>query len=213
MGVQERRQREREARKGAVLNAAREMLLEKGFKGTTTKAIAERSELSEATLFFYFNNKDEILVSLLFDSIEFWAQGLQKIEKSNAAPEKKLDQIWRFHEKVNEEHPEYYLMSSYLAQPKALKGVSAEIREKIARLSGENFQRLARLLETATGQPDGRHMADSMWATFLGLMVLRESRINLGHGDVRSTKKDRATAFEWLKHGFQTKLPHGTSNA
>lgn len=203
MGVQERREREREARKGAVLDAARKMLLEKGFKGTTTRGIAERCELSEATLFFYFNNKDEILVSLLFESIVFWAKGLEKIKKSSASADKKLDQIWRFHEKVNEEHPEYYLISSYLAQPNSLDGVAQEITEKIVQQSGENFQRLAKLLEETTGQPDGRHMADTMWATFLGLMVLRESRINLGHGDVRSAKKDRATAFEWLKNGFR----------
>ncbi|MDP6415011.1 MAG: TetR/AcrR family transcriptional regulator [Gammaproteobacteria bacterium] len=202
MGVQERRERERNARKGAVLDAAREMLLEKGFKGATTKGIAERSELSEATLFFYFNNKDEILVSLLFESIDFWAKGLEKIEKSTASAEKKLKQIWRFHEKVSEGHPEYYLLSSYLAQPNALKGVSEEIKERIVQQSGENFQRLARLLEETTGQPDGSHMADTMWATFMGLMILRESRTNLGHAEVRSTKKDRATAFAWLKNGF-----------
>ena len=205
MGVQERREREIEARKDAVLDAARALLLEKGFKGTTIKGIAERSELSEATLFFYFSNKDEILVSLLFESIRFWTHGFEQIRKSRINPEKKLDQIWRFHEKVSEEHPEYYLMSSYLAQPNSLNGVSDDIKERIVQQSGENFQRLARLLEEATGQPDGRHMADTMWATFLGLVVLRESRINLGHGEVRSTRKDRHTAFQWLKKGFQNR--------
>ncbi len=203
MGVQERREREREARRGAVLDAAREILLEKGLKGTTTKGIAERCELSEATLFFYFNNKDEILVSLLFESIRFWSEGFEKIERSSASADKKLDQIWRFHEKVNEEHPEYYVVSAYLAQPNVLEGVSEEIKERIVQQSGENFQRLAALLEETTGQTDGRHMADTMWATFLGLMILRDSRINLGHGDVRSRKKDRDTAFEWLKNGIK----------
>ncbi len=66
MGVAERRERERQARKDAVLDAARNLLLEKGFRGTTTKEIAQLCELSEATLFFYFKNKDEILLSLLF---------------------------------------------------------------------------------------------------------------------------------------------------
>ncbi|MCH7743747.1 MAG: TetR/AcrR family transcriptional regulator [Proteobacteria bacterium] len=202
MGVQERRQREREARKDAVLDAAREILLEKGFRGTTTKGIAERCELSEATLFFYFSNKDEILVSLLFESIGFWAEGLDRITKSNASAENKLDQIWRFYEKVNDEHPEYYLLSSYLAQSGALDGVSEDVKEKIVRQSGENFRRLASLLEETTGHADGRHMADTMWATFLGLMVLREFRVNLGHGDVRNSRADRVTAFNWLKNGF-----------
>jgi AcrR family transcriptional regulator len=202
MGVHERREREREARRGAVLDATRAILLEKGFRGTTTKGIAERCELSEATLFFYFNNKDEILVSLLFESIQFWAAGLDKIARSSVGAEKKLDLIWRFHEKVNDEHPEYYVMSAYLAQPNALEGVSEEIKERIVQQSGDNFQRLASLLEETTGQADGRHMADTMWATFLGLMVLREFRVNLGHGDVRNKRQDRITAFEWLKDGF-----------
>jgi len=202
MGVQERREREREARRGAVLDATRAILLEKGFRGTTTKGIAERCELSEATLFFYFNNKDEILVSLLFESIQFWAAGLDKIARSSVGAEKKLDLIWRFHEKVNDEHPEYYVMSAYLAQPNALEGVSEEIKERIVQQSGDNFKRLASLLEETTGQADGRHMADTMWATFLGLMVLREFRVNLGHGDVRNKRQDRITAFEWLKDGF-----------
>ena len=202
MGVQERREREREARKDAVLDAAREILLEKGFRGTTTKASAARCELSEATLFFYFNNKDEILASLLFESIGFWGEGLDKIARSSIDSEKKLNQIWRFHEKVNDEHPEYYLISAYLAQPNSLDGVSKEIKGRIVQQSGDNFQRLANLLEETTGHDDGRHMADTMWATFLGLMLLRESRVNLGHGDVRNTKLDRKTAFDWLKYGF-----------
>ncbi len=202
MGVQERREREREARKAAVLNAARDMLLEKGYRGTTTKGIAKKCELSEATLFFYFSNKDEIIASLLFESIRFWKEGFEKIAQSRVSADKKLDQIWRFHEKVNEEHPEYYLVSSYLAQPNALEGVSEDVKERLVQESGDNFQRLATLLEETTGRDDSRHMADTMWATFLGLMVLRESRMNLGHGEVRSKKKDRELAFQWLKKGF-----------
>ena len=202
MGVAERRERERQARKEVVLDATRRLLLEKGFRGTTTKEIAELCELSEATLFFYFKNKDEILLSLLFESIQFWENGLRKLEKSTHEPEKCLNQIWQFHEKVNDEHPEYYVISAYLAQPNSLQGVSSEIKEDITERSGENFQRLASLLETVTGLPDGQHLADTLWSTFLGLMVLRESRINLGHENIRTGRKDRSAAFEILKRGF-----------
>jgi AcrR family transcriptional regulator len=202
VGVVERRERERQARKEAVLDAARGLLLEKGFRGTTTKEIAELCELSEATLFFYFKNKDEILLSLLFESIQFWANGLRKLEDSKLSAEKRLDQIWRFYEKVNDEHPEYYVISAYLAQPNALHGVTPEVKEEVTQRSGENFQRLAKLLEDVTGQADGRHLADTFWSTFLGLMILRESRINLGHEDIRTGSKDRMAAFEIMKRGF-----------
>jgi AcrR family transcriptional regulator len=206
MGVAERRERERQARKEVVLDAARSLLLEKGFRGTTTKEIAKLCELSEATLFFYFKNKDEILLSLLFESIQFWEAGLLKLGQSKLEPEKRLDQIWRFHEKVNEEHPEYYVISAYLAQPNALQGVSEEVKEEITTRSGKNFQRLAELLEVVTGQSDGRHLADTLWSTFLGLMILRESRINLGHEDVRTGSKDRVAAFEIMKKGLTSSI-------
>jgi AcrR family transcriptional regulator len=202
MGVAERRERERQARKGIVLEAARHLLLEKGFRGTTTKEVAKRCELSEATLFFYFKNKDEILLSLLFESIGYWAEGLNKLEKSALGGDELLDKIWQFYEDVNDKHPEYLVVSAYLAQPRVLVGVSEDIKEEIVHLSGENFQRLAVLLERATGHSDGSHLADTLWSMFLGLMILRDSRINLGHEEVRTGRRDRAAVFETLKRGL-----------
>ncbi|MCB1686372.1 MAG: helix-turn-helix domain-containing protein [Pseudomonadales bacterium] len=209
MGVAERRERERHARKVAVLDAARSVLLEKGYRNTTTREIASRCELSEATLFFYFTNKDEIVLSLLYESIEFWANGLKKLAASRLAPEKRLDQIWQLHEKVQEEHPEYYVISAYLAQSNALQGVSSEIREEIATLSGRNFSRLSHLLEEITGLEDGRHLADTLWATFLGLMVLKQSRNNLNHEEVRSGVQDRAASLSILKRGLLSAIETG----
>jgi AcrR family transcriptional regulator len=202
MGITERRQRERQARRESVLRAARQLLLEKGFRGTTTKEIAECCELSEASLFFYFKNKDEILVSLLFESIDFWTQNLARIESLNLPAERRLDEIWKFHEEVWNEHPEYYVLSAYLAQPQILEGISAEIREEIARRSGENFQRLARLLGQSARDKRGQTLADSIWAMFLGLTILCAARNNLGHAETRTGPRDRARIFDTLKRGM-----------
>lgn len=201
MGVAERREREREARKTSVLDAARTLLLERGFTGTTTKQIAEYCELSEATLFFYFKNKDEIFVSLLFEGIAFWEQGLEKIARLDMSAEKKLRRIWQFYQDVRDEHPEYYLLSANLARPHATKNISEEIREQIIRRSGANFQRLANVLEDITGRSDGRVLADALWAAFLGLTILCESRQNLGSGR-HPTKRDFDSVFEILRSGL-----------
>ncbi len=201
MGVAERREREREARKTSVLDSARTLLLDRGFNGTTTKQIAEHCELSEATLFFYFKNKDEIFLSLLFEGISYWEQGLDKIGRLNISAEKKLRRIWQFFQDVGSEHPEYYLLSANLARPHATTDISPEIKEQIIQSSGANFQRLAELLEELTGRSDGRVMADGMWATFLGLTVLRDSRRNLVSGR-HPTKRDFDRVFEILRKGL-----------
>lgn len=201
MGVQERRERERQARKSAVLDAARGLFLEHGFNGTTTKLIAEKCELSEATLFFYFRSKNEIFTSLLFEGIEFWAQGLEKIAAEDLPPREKLARIWKFYGQVDVEHPEYYQLSAFLARPMATADVSDEVREKIIRRSGENFRQLAAILEDILGDGRGRIAADLLWSTYLGLTVLKESRINLG-SPVHPTKKDMDQVLTLLTNGL-----------
>lgn len=202
MGVAERRERERSARKETVLRAARAILLEKGVRGTTTNEIAERCELSEATLFFYFKNKDEILLSLIFESIDFWAKGLDALAERKLDPARTLNEIWRYHERVYKEHPDYYVISTYLAQPQLLDSVSSEVKEKIAHQSGANFRRLAKLLDGVPDVGRGRVLADAIWSAFLGLTIMSAARRNLGLAQAGSTQADRAKVFEVLKAGI-----------
>lgn len=201
MGVSERRKREREARRGAILDAARDVLLSQGLRGTTTKEIAGRCELSEATLFFYFHSKDEILLSLIFESIGFWAEGLDALADRALPPAALLDAIWEFHEEVYREHPEYFVISAYLAQPQVLENVSAEVKEEIARRSGENFRRLRQLLGQVDGDTSGGVLADLIWSLFLGLTISEASRANLGYGRANERLQTRARVFDVVRRG------------
>ena len=213
MGVAERRQREREARRGEILDAAREVLLAQGLRGTTTKEIAERCELSEATLFFYFRNKDEILLSLIFESISFWADGLEALAVKSLPPEQLLEAIWRFHEEVYREHPDYYVISAYLAQPQVLENVSPEVKEEIARRSGENFRRLRELLARVDPSTPGAVLANLLWSLFLGLTIAEASRANLGHGTRSEHRATRAQVFDVVRRAFGFEARDASSGA
>ena len=135
MGIQERRERERQARREAVLEAARSLLQEHGFNGTTTKEIAKRAELSEATLFWYFKTKDEIMISLFFEGVNFMSRGLEKVAKSNVVGPEKLTRLWKFFGKVQSEHPEYIQVFTYLGHPHATAGIDDEVKSEILRRS------------------------------------------------------------------------------
>jgi AcrR family transcriptional regulator len=209
MGIQERRERERQARRDLVLDAARSLLLERGFNGTTTKQIAERCELSEATLFFYFQSKDEILVSLLFEGIEFTARRLQEIADAGLAPEERLAALWRFFSEIRAEHPEYFLMFGYLARPQSTATVTAETRAEIAHRSGDNFRLLAEVIAGAAGGRDSRLLADLMWSAFVGLMALRDTRTNL-EAPPHPTDAELARAFELLHTGLASAQGDGS---
>lgn len=208
MGTQERRAREREARRKTVLDAARALVRDKGFNGTTSKQIASACELSEATLFFYFKSKDEIFTSLLLEGIEFTGQGIDRIAASDASPRVKLERLWRFFGEVKREHPEYFQVFTYLAHPQATAAVSDELKDELARRSGDNFRRFTALLDDIAGGPQGRVAADLMWSSFVGLMVLRDSRANLG-ARPHPTDREMTAAFKLLLSGLFPQDPPG----
>jgi AcrR family transcriptional regulator len=197
VGIKERREREREARRNAVLGAARELVRENGFVATTTRQIAKRCELSEAALFWYFKSKDEIFVSLLFEGITFIASGLGEIEASRSKPERKLGRLWKFFTAVRQEHPEFFHVFQYLATPNSTASVRAEVREDIVARSNENFRCLARILEEVCENPrDSRVAADLLWGSFMGLSLLGDSRLNLGtEGYPNAAQLKRAFTF------------------
>ncbi len=52
----------KEDREKELLQAALNVFIEKGYKGTTTAEIAKKADISEVTLFRYFKSKDEIFI-------------------------------------------------------------------------------------------------------------------------------------------------------
>jgi len=61
MGIPERREREREALRERIVEAARDLMSEEGLTAFSMRAIAERIEYSPATIYLYFRDKDELI--------------------------------------------------------------------------------------------------------------------------------------------------------
>lgn len=181
MGIQERRQREREARRKAVLDAARRLVRARGYQGMTTKQIAAECEVSEATVFWYFQGKDEIFTSLLFEAIAFTQGRIDAIASSGSSdPAVLLRDLWRVFGQLRDEYPEYFQVFTSLASPEATAAVSDDVKRELVQRSGENFRLVASLLEPTIGAERARDAVDATWALFVGLGVLHDSRTNLG---------------------------------
>jgi len=60
-----RRQREREMRLQSILTAAGHLFAEEGYHKTGMERIADEAELAVGTLYFYFKNKEDLLIHLL----------------------------------------------------------------------------------------------------------------------------------------------------
>ena len=64
MGIKERRDRERQELKQAILEAAREIAAREGWQAVTIRKVADRIEYSPPTIYEHFANKEAILIEL-----------------------------------------------------------------------------------------------------------------------------------------------------
>ena len=64
MGIKERQERDREAVRRAILDAARDLFVTEGYQNVSIRKIAERIEYSPAAIYGYFASKDDIFFAL-----------------------------------------------------------------------------------------------------------------------------------------------------
>lgn len=76
MGLSERRRREREGRRTAILAAATRVIADRGFGGASMDAIAAEAELGKATLYYYFGTKDDLARAVVQQATEQLFAGL-----------------------------------------------------------------------------------------------------------------------------------------
>lgn len=70
---------EKEARKGAILAAAREMIAESGFDGVTMSGLAKRAGLAKGTLYLYVRTKEELFLLLYVAAMQDYVARFEAI--------------------------------------------------------------------------------------------------------------------------------------
>jgi AcrR family transcriptional regulator len=68
VSITERKERERVERKALIMSKAKELLLEHGLDGVSMGDIAQKTELSKATLYLYFPSKEALFETLCDES-------------------------------------------------------------------------------------------------------------------------------------------------
>ncbi len=69
MGITERKKRERDVRRQMILDSARDIILEHGVESVRMSEIARECELSKATLYLYFKNKESLLEAIFEEAV------------------------------------------------------------------------------------------------------------------------------------------------
>ena len=109
MGIKERQERDREAVRQSILDAARELFIKDGFEQVSIRKIAERVEYSPAAIYGYFPSKDDIFFALAEDGFRLMYGDQRSLDALDELPplERVRRLFWRFYV-FSCEHPEYF---------------------------------------------------------------------------------------------------------
>lgn len=116
MSIAERKERDRREMQRMITDAAKELFLAHGYEQVSIRAIAEKIEYSPATIYLYFQDKDEILFALHdqgFDKLYALQQSIQAIPD----PLKRLRKHGEVYLKFGLENPEFYDLMFILRSP------------------------------------------------------------------------------------------------
>jgi TetR/AcrR family transcriptional regulator len=187
MGISERKEREREQRRTAIVDAAEKVFFVKGVDSATMDEIADVAELSKGTLYLYFKSKIELYLAVCEKGMHIMREQFRAAYDVPVSGREKLRNIGLAYFNFAITQPEYYKATSYFE----LTDMDHDAKDSEIAISchdlGESLFRYT-LDAIRDGMNDGsihdkhnpNELAVMMWSSMRGVIQLYNMR-HRGH--------------------------------
>lgn len=208
MGIRDRKEREKDFRRRQIQAAAKELFILKGFNSTTIDEIAERAELSPATIYLYFKNKEELYASINLITLQELFNEIKKVyNNKKLSVEEKIIKFKDGMYKVFKHDPLILRNILHVQLEDTLSNLSKELLDQLNGISQKTMTMIAHVYEQGVRQGKfrkGHSMAhaDIVWSMFTGLVIWEESKRKINpKKDFLRTTLDRA--FDVICRGIK----------
>ena len=178
MGLKERREREKEARKQQILAAARTLLFKKGIQSTSINQIARTAELGVGTIYFYYQSKEEIFYSLQEEGLDILFSQIDAIGQTDTSPDEKLRATGEAYLRFSSDHKNYFdIINYFLATPSVILGT--ELKQRIDRKGSRILKLIDRFIHEGIADGtfrsvDSKKTAVMFWGALHGLTQFKK---------------------------------------
>lgn len=176
MGTKERRERERDAVRTKILDAARTLFVAHGYEGVSMRAIAEQIEYSPTLIYQHFKDKDALLQELCgedYDRLTAEFQGLLQIPN----PLERIRQCGRKYVQFALAYPNHYRLT--FMTPLPLRPTEEELQQKKGKPEYDAYALVQLLVKMAAEEgalrdpnPDIDLITQTLWAGIHGVVTL-----------------------------------------
>ncbi len=211
MGIQERKEREKERRRQQIIVAAKRVFSEKGFSKSTMEDIATEAELSPGTLYLYFKNKEELYASLSLRILQYLHIRVDHVNKeADLTPVQKLDRLVEAMYDVYDFDPLIIITMFHLQSSETLKNLSPQLMSQIEDLSRKSLGAITKIFQEGIekGAFVEKHpvaLSDVFWSLFSGV-ILWEASKKIVNEDKDYLKNTLAIAFEIFSRGVRKSI-------
>lgn len=130
MTIKQRKERERAARREAILEAAGAVFAEKGLLTSTIDEIAERAELGKGTIYLYFKTKEAMYHALMHRGLELLVQRFEEVIDPVLPADQNLLRLSDAYYRFYREEPQYFKLLFFFSH--------ADVRAKAGVEPGEH---------------------------------------------------------------------------
>lgn len=182
MGIAERRKREKEMRKKQIQDAAMAVFMNKDFHSVTIEDIANKAELSPATLYLYFKNKYELYASLHLMYVEDLHDQIATVyEDDTLSVEEKIIHFKDAMYNAFKNNPILLKIIFHIQLYDVLPSLNGELLKELNRVARNFMNMMASTYEEGVKlgkfkEGQGIVHADILWAIFSGLVVWMEAK-------------------------------------
>ena len=87
----------KELKRNRIRDIAARVFARNGFERTTIRGIAEKGDISAASIYYYFDSKEELLYQILDETMSTGLKLIKNIAKKKLNPKEQLIEILRMH--------------------------------------------------------------------------------------------------------------------
>lgn len=176
MGINERKEREKEHRREEIISSAEKVFFEKGLQTATMDEIAERAELGKSTLYLYYKSKEDLYLAVLLRGTEILLQKFEEVLGSGGPTVRLIAGLGEAYYDFFKEYRNYFRMFYFFENPQIHKQVSTEMMDLCSISNGRIWDLIIRLIQR--GMDEGiiqkslnpRQIAVMLWSNANGLM-------------------------------------------
>ena len=115
-----------EAKHDAIVKAAIRLTNELGFDGISISKIAKKAKVSPATIYIYFENKEDLFTKIYIDIRKKMSQGALQELGEGMNTEEVFKSIWYNAFKFNLQHQEYLTYREQFEQTTMMRNIKAD---------------------------------------------------------------------------------------